>query len=223
MKRWVCWIGLCAVAAMTGIACSDSGTSTGSGGAGGTGGTGGSGGSGGADAAACDPDAGKNTTEVCVTVNDCDKVTYTGTMPPVYTCNGSKSTKNPNGPNACRNDSDCAIINTGKVREIVRVIALSCREHEPKPGVPEAERIAACKVEADCNTAEVTKQTAAQIMAPGISEACGACYTNVALCSISFCLSACAASADAIECVKCQFDAGCRAIYERCSGLDREG
>jgi hypothetical protein len=155
-------------------------------------------------------------------MNECDGITYTGTMPPPYTCNGSKSTKYPDGPNACRNDSDCTIINTGLVREIVKGIALGCREHEPPEGAPEAERIAACKVEADCNTTDVKRITAMKIMEPGISDACGQCYTGIALCSIGFCLMECAASADAIECVKCQFKSGCRTVYEKCSGLDRQ-
>jgi hypothetical protein len=221
MKSWLCCIGWVAVAVMTSAACGDSDPPTGTGGAGGTGGTGGSGGS---DAGAvCDnPDAGKLTTVICVTANECDAVTYTGTMPPAYTCNGSKSTKYPDGPNACRNDSDCAIINTGKVRDIVREIALSCRSWEPPEGAPEDERIAKCKVEADCNTTDVKRITAMKVMEPGISDACGQCYTGIALCSIAFCVGPCAASADAIDCVQCQFNAGCRTVYEKCSGLDRQ-
>jgi len=220
MKTWVCWIGLCAIAAFAGISCGDSETSTGSGGAGGTGGSGGAGGS---DGGMCDPDASKSTTVICVTANDCDKLApYTGPTPPVYTCNGSKSSKYPDGPNACRNDSDCEIINTGLVRDIVRTIALSCRSYEPDPNAPEAERITKCKAEADCNTAEVKKETARQIKEPGLTDACGQCYTQVALCSIAFCLSDCAANADAPGCVKCQFEQGCRLPYERCSGLDRQ-
>jgi len=224
MKSWLCCIGWVAVAVMTSAACGDSDPPTGTGGAGGTGGTGGSGGSGGSDAGAvCDnPDAGKLTTVVCTTMNECDGVTYTGTMPPAYTCNGSKSTKYPDSPNACRNDSDCAIINTGMVREIVREIALGCRSYEPKEGVSEAERIAACKVQADCNTNDVKRITAMKIMEPGISDACGACYTGIALCSIGFCLMECVGGADLIECVKCQFQSGCRTVYEKCSGLDRQ-
>jgi hypothetical protein len=220
MKSFLCCIGLVAVAVLTSAACGDSGTTTGGAGAGGTGGTGGAGGSGGGTCAT--PDAGKSTTVGCVTMNECDKVTYTGTAAPAYTCNGTKSTKYPDGPNACRNDSDCAIINTGLVRAIVKEIALSCRSHEPMPGVPEAERIAACEKMATCNTDDVKKVTAMKIMAPGISDACGQCYTGIALCSIAFCLSPCAADADAIDCVKCQFDAGCRTVYEQCSGLDRQ-
>jgi hypothetical protein len=213
MKSWLCCIGW--VAVVTSAACGDSSTPTGAGGAGGTGGS---------DAGGvCDnPDAGKSTTVVCTTVNECDGVTYTGTMPPVYTCNASKSTKYPDGPNACRNESDCTIINTGMVREIVREIALACRQYEPMEGVSEAERIAACKVQADCNTNDVKKVTAMKIKEPGISDDCGACYTGIALCSIGFCLGPCAASADAIDCVTCQFRSGCRTVYEKCSGLDRQ-
>jgi hypothetical protein len=218
MKSWLCCIGLFAVAVFASAACGDDSTPTGTGGAGGTGGTGGSDGG---DVCAT-PDAGKSMSVGCVTVNECDKVTYAGTMPPAYTCNASKSTKYPDGLNACRNQSDCDIIGTGLVRDIVRVIALGCRDREPMPGVPEEQRIAACKAEADCNTSDVRKTTAAKIMQPGLTEECGQCYTGIALCSIAFCLSECAANADDIACVKCQFAAGCRTIYERCSGLDRQ-
>jgi hypothetical protein len=104
---------------------------------------------------------------------------------------------------------------------MVRDCALGCRTYEPKPGVPEADRIAACNMMAACNTMCV-KMATAGIMQPGISDPCGKCYTDVALCSIASCLSECAADADAIPCIKCQFAAGCRVPYERCSGLDRQ-
>jgi hypothetical protein len=219
MKSWLCCIGWIAVAVCASAACGDSDT-TGAGGAGGTGGSGGSGGSDGGDICA-DPDAGTLRTVVCTTVNSCDKETYTGTVAPTYTCTAAKSTKYPDGPNSCRNQSDCDIINTGLVRNIVREVGLSCRSFEPMPGASDAERVAACAAMAMCNTTNVKMATAMKIMPPGISDACGACYTNIALCSLSFCLGECAADADAIGCVKCQFDNGCRGPFEKCSGVDR--
>jgi hypothetical protein len=156
-----------------------------------------------------------------VTIYDADKIPYTATTVPVYTCNCSKSTTHPTGPNACRNTSDCAIINTGMVRELVRNCALPCRQYEPMPGVPESERIMKCAQMADCNTMCV-KMATNNLMPPGLTDACGACYTDVALCSIALCLSECAANADAIACIQCQFANGCRVPYERCSGLDRQ-
>jgi hypothetical protein len=104
----------------------------------------------------------------------------------------------------------------------VKVAALSCLDKAPVMGASEAERIAACKAEADCNMVGVKNDTATKIMQPGISDACGACYTQIALCSIAFCLSKCAVNADDIDCVKCGFENGCRLPYERCSGLDRQ-
>jgi hypothetical protein len=216
MKSWLCSIGWVAFAVCASVACGDDSSP------GGAGGTGGSGGSGGSDSGVCaNHDAGAVTTVACASVNECDRFTYTGTAPPVYVCNASKSTKYPDGPNACRNESDCAIINTGAVRDIVKTAALSCRDKEPLPGASEAERIAACNAETECNLTNVRKDTATRIMPPGISDECGKCYTKVALCSISFCLSQCAVSADDIECVKCGFESGCRLPYESCSGLDR--
>jgi hypothetical protein len=149
---------------------------------------------------------------VCVTVDSSDKVpdyTWPGTTP-TYTCNERKSTKYPDGPNACRNVSDCAIIATGMVREITRVCGLSCRSYEPD-----------CDKMAMCNSDCVQEATRLMIMDPGISPPCGACYTGIALCSLAYCLSECAANADAAECVTCQFHSGCRVPFERCSGLDR--
>jgi hypothetical protein len=147
---------------------------------------------------------------VCVQIEDADKLSWTGAAAPTYTCNASPSTANPTGGNACRNDADCAIIGSGMVREITRVCMLSCRSYEPD-----------CAKIADCNSQCVGEQTKMKIMDPGISAGCGACYTNVALCSLAYCLSECAADADAPECVACQFQAGCRLPFERCSGLDR--
>jgi hypothetical protein len=65
-------------------------------------------------------------------------------------------------------------------------------------------------------------ETNNKIMKPGLSDACGKCYTAVTVCSRIFCLSECVANADAPDCVTCQFKFGCRTPFERCSGLDRE-
>jgi hypothetical protein len=147
---------------------------------------------------------------VCVAVHDEDKLAWNSTALPMYACDANKSTKYPDGSNACRNTSDCAIIASGKVREITRVCGLSCRSYEPD-----------CAKMAECNSQCVVDVTKMMIMDPGISPACGGCYTDIALCSLAYCLSNCAASADAPECVKCQFESGCRIPFERCSGLDR--
>ncbi len=146
----------------------------------------------------------------CVQVKDEDKVPAPGGMAPAYKCDNTPSTQHPGSGNSCRNDSDCAIIGTGMVREIVRQCALGCRTPEPH-----------CEMMAKCNSDCVLQQTRLVIREPGLSAACGACYTNVALCSLAFCLSECAADADAPACVTCQFQSGCRVPFERCSGLDR--
>jgi hypothetical protein len=166
-------------------------------------------------------DLGPSAVKQCVTIYEADKIPYTATTVPVYTCNSCKSTTHPTGTNSCRNESDCSIINTGMVRELVRNCALPCRQYEPPPTAPEADRIMMCNQMAECNSSCV-KMATNNLMPPGLSDACGKCYTEVALCSIAECLSACAANADAIECIKCQFEKGCRVPYERCSGLDRQ-
>jgi hypothetical protein len=148
---------------------------------------------------------------VCVTIKDEDKLPWELTAPlPKYTCNADKSTKYPTGPNACRNTSDCAIIDSMQVREITRVCGLGCRD----PNIN-------CQMLAACGSMCVVDVTRMKIMDPGLSPACASCYTDVALCSLAYCLSECAADADAPACVKCQFESGCRIPYERCSGLDR--
>ncbi len=156
-------------------------------------------------------DSGTTQGTLCVAIHEEDKlVPWTSTTLPAYVCNGDKSTVHPDGPNACRNTSDCTIIASGMVREITRVCGLGCRSYEPD-----------CAMIAACNSQCVVDTTRMKIMEPGLSAACGECYTNIALCSLAYCLSACAASADAPECVKCQFESGCRIPFERCSGLDR--
>jgi hypothetical protein len=148
---------------------------------------------------------------VCVTIHDEDKLPWDlGAPLPKYFCDANKSTKYPDGPNACRNTSDCTIIDSGQVREITRVCGLSCRKPDAK-----------CDELAACGTDCVVSVTNMKVMDPGLSPACAGCYTDVALCSLAYCLSNCAASADAPECVKCQFESGCRIPFERCSGLDR--
>jgi hypothetical protein len=224
MKSFLCCIGLVAVAVFTGAACGDSDTPGGAAGSGGTGGSGGSGGSGATDGGG-DPDGrGASQTEGCVTVYEGDKLPFGGAAPPAYTCNAEKSTRNPTGPNSCRNESDCSMINTppAGIRATVKECALAHRDKEPMPGVPETERVAKCMVMADANTSCVRMATAMKFMPPGISDACGKCYTEIALCSIAFCLSTCGLDADSLDCAKCQFASGCRLPFERCSGVDRQ-
>jgi len=222
MKSLLCCIGLVAVAVLTSAACGgDDSRSTGSGGSGGSGGTGGSGG--GSGDAGCV--RGTTQTVICTTVDDCDKSEYTGAAAPVYTCNASKSTRYPDGPNACRNAFDCSLIDTPPkgIRDVVRTCAVGYRAEQPDPGVPEAERVAKCTNVAGLVEKCVKDATAMPpFMPPGISDACGKCYIDIALCSSAFCLSECIANADAIDCIKCQFINGCRDPFERCSGVDRQ-
>src|SRR5258706_1560379 len=137
---------------------------------------------------------------VCVTIHDEDKLPWDlSAALPKYNCDANKSTKFPDGGNACRNTSDCTIIDSGQVREITRVCGLSCRA----PG-------ATCAELATCSTSCVVDVTKMKVMDPGLSPTCAEGYTDIRLCSLAYCLSSCAASADAPGCVKCQFEAGCR-------------
>ncbi len=128
---------------------------------------------------------------------------------PVYTCDAKPSSKMADSQNACRNDSDCEIIDSDMVREIARVCALSCRSYT------ECDELDAC------NKKCVADTTAMKVKAPGLSGACSSCYARIAGCALEKCLSECSANADSPECVKCSFTSGCRIPFEECSGLDR--
>jgi hypothetical protein len=222
MKSLLCCIGLVAVAVLTSPACGgDDSSPTGSGGSGGTAGSGGTGGSPGC-VVASDAGSGSQTVQ-CTVVQEADKIPYTCATAPVYTCNASKSTRYPDGPNACRNDSDCAMINTppAGIRDMVRTCAVGYIAELPPMGSTEPERVAACTKVAGLVSTCVRDVTTMKFMPPGISDACGKCYIDIALCSSAFCLGECIANADAIDCIKCQFLSGCRVPFEKCAGVDR--
>jgi hypothetical protein len=154
---------------------------------------------------------GTPTTVVCVTVYDDDKVTYAGSTPLTYACDECKSSTYPTGPNACRNATDCSLLATGMVPNIVRQCALACRSQEPPSG--------SCAMAAECNMQCVKSETT-RVGAPGLSDECGKCHTHSMMCQLTFCLSECAADVDAIECIKCMFASGCSIQFQRCTGLD---
>jgi len=146
----------------------------------------------------------------CVT--DLEPVTgaMATSVKPEYTCDAKPSSKMPDSKNACRNDSDCEIIDSDKVREIARVCGLSCRSYTD------------CDELDACNKKCVTDTTAMKVMEPGLSGACSSCYAGIAACALEKCLSECSANADSPECVMCSFTSGCRIPFEECSGLDRK-
>jgi len=143
-----------------------------------------------------------------------DLVPVTGagatSVKPEYTCDAMPSTSMPDSQNACRNDSDCEIIESDMVRDIARICGLSCR------GETDCDRLNAC------NNKCVTETTAMKVNEPGLSAGCAGCYAQIAACALERCLSECAGSADAPECIMCSFTSGCRLPFEACSGLDRK-
>jgi len=152
-------------------------------------------------------DGGGDEMPVCFTELDEDT---SGVQAVDYLCDADPSA-DPDAANACRNESDCAIINTDEVRELARVCGLSSRGME-----------ADCDVYNEFNQTCVVDETSKKIMAPGLSMACAACYADTVACGTVFCLAECAGDADLPECVDCQLKAGCRLPFERCSGLERE-
>jgi hypothetical protein len=143
-------------------------------------------------------------------VNELDPLDLAPDAPPAYTCDAKPSTVNPDSQNACRDDADCVLINTQKVRRLAKECALSCRG---TPSCGEAEL---------CNQNCLASGTMQQLGGT-LTDACSSCYAQAALCGLENCYAECADDADSLDCVECSFKKGCRLPFERCSGLDREG
>jgi hypothetical protein len=127
---------------------------------------------------------------------------------PVYLCDENPSTTYPDSDSPCRNSSDCEIIEGSNVRETARNCGLGCRDKLE------------CDERSECNSGCVIMGTNLY-QAPGLTPECADCYAEISACALEFCLSECAANADAPDCVFCQLAMGCRLPFERCSGLDR--
>jgi hypothetical protein len=151
-----------------------------------------------------DDDAG---TGSCVT--GLESVDLAPDAPPAYTCDGQPSTMYPESPNACRNDADCALIETEQVRRFAKDCALTCRD------------IVDCEQAAACNRQCVGEASQNQLGGT-LTPACSGCYAQAALCGLEKCYAECADDADSLDCVACSFKQGCRIPFERCSGLDRK-
>jgi hypothetical protein len=129
--------------------------------------------------------------------------------PPKYTCNPSGSTNYPDSDNACRNEDDCALIASDKVRRLAKECALACRGSTD------------CGEASTCNENCLADATRNQLGGT-LTEGCSGCYAQVALCALEKCYAECADDPDSLDCVACSFKQGCRIPFERCSGLDRE-
>lgn len=154
-----------------------------------------------------DGDGGDAAVVSCVGELEADE---SGATAVTYLCDANPSA-DPEAQNACRNAADCAIIDTDEVRELAKNCGLASRGMESD-----------CDVFEQFNLDCVITETSNKIMAPGLSEPCAQCYAETVVCGTQYCLSECAADADAPECVSCQLEAGCRLPFERCSGLERQ-
>jgi hypothetical protein len=143
----------------------------------------------------------------CVT--DLESLEVASNAVPEYTCDEKPSANNADSANACRNTADCALIASDQVRHLAKNCALTCRDQT------ECDAAAACN--GDCLANDTMNS-----LGGTLTDACSACYEQVALCMLEKCYAECAASADAPACVECSFKQGCRLPFERCSGLDRK-
>jgi hypothetical protein len=142
-------------------------------------------------------------------VAELDPLDLAPPAPPKYTCDAEPSSNNPDSANACRNDADCVLIDTEKVRRLAKECALSCRG------------TTVCADAELCNQNCLNSATMQQLGGM-LTGNCASCYAQAALCGLENCYAECADDADSLDCVECSFKKGCRLPFERCSGLDRQ-
>jgi hypothetical protein len=165
------------------------------------------------DTASATDDGGSIATESCA--EGLEPLELSPAAPPDYACDSQPSSVYPDGPNACRNQADCALIDLGNqnkltaLRQIAKNCALSCQGAK------------GCDARATCND-NCIRGESMKNLGSTLSQACGDCYTFVAVCGLEKCLSECSDDPDTLDCVECSFKSGCRVPFERCSGLDRK-
>ena len=108
---------------------------------------------------------------------------------------------NPGGGGACTNEGDCPKVESGEIRMSAQSCGLGCLEDDD-PGT--------------CAVSCIVMETDA-------SAGCAACYAGVVKCATDNCLAQCGPDPASDECNQCQIDAGCRADFDACSGLDSDG
>ncbi len=160
--------------------------------------------------------AGDAGTAVATCATDLEPLDLSPDAPPDYLCDGQKSSTYADGPNACRNQADCDLIDESNeqkmtaMRQIAKTCALGCRRSDGDCVALEA-----------CNR-NCISETSKNYLSATLSTDCADCYTRVAICGLEQCLSECADDPDTLDCVECSFKTGCRLAFERCSGLDRK-
>jgi hypothetical protein len=160
--------------------------------------------------------AGDAGTAVATCATDLEPLDLSPDAPPDYLCDGQKSSVYADGPNACRNEADCDLIDESNaqkmtaMRQIAKTCALGCRRSDGDCAALEA-----------CNRTCIS-ETSKNYLSATLSTGCADCYTQVAICGLEQCLSECADDPDTLDCVECSFRTGCRLAFERCTGLDRK-
>ena len=104
----------------------------------------------------------------------------------------------PNGDGACETDQDCPKVRSGVARSTAQTCGLGCLD-DPDPET--------CSVQCIVENEDMSPE-------------CAACYAGVVGCATENCLAECAASPASDACTQCQIDAGCRADFDTCSGLE---
>lgn len=104
----------------------------------------------------------------------------------------------PEADGVCQNSNDCPFVESGEAR----ILAGNCgRECLTSGNTDEACPLTCLQDEID------------------ISDECGTCYADTAVCGIMNCAAECLADPEAAVCVNCLVDSGCRSDFNDCSGL----
>jgi hypothetical protein len=95
----------------------------------------------------------------------------------------------------CQNPTDCGPVASGEARMAAGSCGKSC-----------------LGMAKDCNVKCIVKATM-------MTTPCATCYADAATCAANNCLADCIADTESDACKQCQIDKGCRAAFDKCSGL----
>jgi hypothetical protein len=98
----------------------------------------------------------------------------------------------------CQNPNDCPFVESGEARIAAGTCGQTC--------LTSGNTDEACPK--DCLLEEIE-----------ISDECGTCYAEAAVCGIMSCAAECIADPEAEECQTCLMESGCREAFNECSGL----
>lgn len=104
----------------------------------------------------------------------------------------------PEADGVCQNENDCPFVVSGEARMAAGMCGQQC--------LLSGNTDEACP--SDCLFEAIE-----------ISEECGTCYSDAAMCGIMACAAECAGNPEAPACQECLVESGCREDFNDCSGL----